>query len=294
VIRQEQFDTPGSVEVMVSNKLGDVLLRTHSAPTTEVELRREGSDGDEVVEDARVELQNFGDNQRVVVDVPKPSAFLWHNGPDVVVTVRLPEGASIDVETAAGKVVGEGTLGATRARTASGSISLGPIVGELVAQSASGDVMIASVTGGAEVTTASGSVRCGPLGKTVFVKTASGDVDVDSVHDRMTAQTASGDIVVGHLRDGCDLKTVSGDQRVRELVAGKAEFKTVSGDLTISVARGTTVAIDAESLSGSLSSEIDLSPDGPDGEGRDQHGGPHAELRARTVSGDVRIRRASA
>ena len=134
MIRQEQFDTPGSVEVMVSNKLGDVLLRTHSAPTTEVELRREGSDGDEVVEDARVELQNFGDNQRVVVDVPKPSAFLWHNGPDVVVTVRLPEGASIDVETAAGKVVGEGTLGTTRARTASGSISLGPIDGELVAQ----------------------------------------------------------------------------------------------------------------------------------------------------------------
>ena len=154
--------------------------------------------------------------------------------------------------------------------------------------------MIASVTGGAEVTTASGSVRCGPLGKTVFVKTASGDVDVDSAHDRMSAQTASGDIVVGHLRDGCDLKTVSGDQRVRELVAGKAEFKTVSGDLTISVARGTTVAIDAESLSGSLSSEIDLSPDGPDGEGQDQHGGPHTELRARTVSGDVRIRRASA
>ncbi len=294
MIRQERFDTPGPVEVMVNNKLGDVLMRTHSAPTTEVEVSGEGSDGDEVVENARVELRNFGGSQRVIVEVPTPPAFLWHSGPDVMVTVRLPEGASVDIETASGKIVGEGTLGATRTRTASGSISLGPVAGDLFAQSASGDVGVASVTGGAEITTASGSVRCGPLGKTVLVKTASGDVDVDSAHDRMTAQTASGDIEVGHVRDGCDLKTVSGDQRVRQLLAGEAEFKTVSGDLTVSVARGTTVAIDVESLSGSLSSEIDLSPEAPDGEGPDQQGGPHAKLRVRTVSGDVRIRRAPA
>ena len=294
MIRQERFDTPGRVEVIVDNKLGDVRLRTHAAPVTEVELRPEGAHGDEVIENARVELQKFDGDEKVIVEVPEPSGFLWRKETDVVVLVRLPEGASVDVATAAGKITGEGTLGATRARTASGDVSLGPVEGDLSARTASGDVTAASVTGGAELTTASGSVRCGPVGQTALVKTASGDIDVESVAGRMTAETASGDIGVGVLQDGCDLKTVSGDQRVRQLVMGKADFKTVSGDLTISVARGTAVTIDVESLSGALSSEIELSSEGPDDEGPAGQSGPRAELRARSVSGDVRIRRTPA
>jgi DUF4097 and DUF4098 domain-containing protein YvlB len=132
------------------------------------------------------------------------------------------------------------------------------------------------------------------VGLATLVKTASGDVEVESVGERLTARTASGNISVGQLSDGCDLQTVSGDQRVRRLIAGRAEFNTVSGDLTISVARGTTVGIEAEALSGSLSSEIELSPDGPGSEQPEQQAGPHAELRIRTVSGNARIRRAPA
>jgi DUF4097 and DUF4098 domain-containing protein YvlB len=293
VIRQERFDTPGQVELTIENKLGDVRLMTHATPVTEVELRREGSYGDEIIENARVELRKFDGNERVIVEVPERPGFLWRKDTEVVVTVRLPEGASIDVATASGKITAEGTLGGARVRTASGNISLGPVEGDLVARTASGDVTVASVAGVGEMTTASGSVRCGPLGKTALVKTASGDVDLGSVAGRMTAETASGDIAVGGLRDGCDFKTVSGDQRVRQLVAGRADFKTVSGDLTISVARGTAVMVDVESLSGSLNSEISLS-DAPVADGPDEQAGPRAELRARSVSGDIRVRRAPA
>jgi hypothetical protein len=51
--------------------------------------------------------------------------------------------------------------------------------------------------------------------------------------------------------------------------------------------------IDAESLSGSLSSEIELYPDEQGSPAPDQDG-PRAELRAHSVSGDVRIQRAPA
>jgi DUF4097 and DUF4098 domain-containing protein YvlB len=294
MIRQERFDTPGRVEVVVNNKLGDVRLIVHAAPVTEVELRREGPHGDEIVENASVEQQNFDGNSRVMVDVPDLSRSVWQRGADVVVTVRLPEGSSVDVGTVSGKITADGALGATRARTTSGDVSLGSVNGDLVVRSTSGDVMVGSVTGGAEIATASGSVRCGPLTKTGLVKTASGDVDVDSAQGSLTVETTSGDVTAGQLHDGCDLKTVSGDQRVRQLFAGIAQFKTVSGDLTVSVARGTAVVIDAESLSGSLSSEIELSSEEPAPEGPGQQAGPRAELRARTVSGDVRVRRAPA
>ncbi len=95
------------------------------------------------------------------------------------------------------------------------------------------------------------------------VKTVSGDVDIASAGGRLSAETMSGEIRAGDLADGCDLKTVSGDQSVRRLLAGEAEFSSVSGDMTIGVARGTAVMVDAQSLSGSLSSEIDLNEDGP-------------------------------
>ena len=52
--------------------------------------------------------------------------------------------------------------------------------------------------------------------------------------------------------------------------------------------------VDAQSLSGSLSSEIDLYQDEPEGTELDQQEGRRADLRAHSVSGDVHIQRAPA
>jgi hypothetical protein len=292
-MRQERFDTPGKVEVWVDNKLGDVRLQTHAELTTEVELRANGPQADEIVARARVEQQDFDGGQRVTVDVPFEAGFLRRRGADVFVMVRLPDGAAIDVQTVSGTLTGEGHFGAARVRTTSGDISLGSVGGDLVARSTSGDVTVTSVTGNAEVATMSGDVRCGDLHGAGLLKTASGDVTVDSTGGQLTIETMSGDVSAGQLVDGCDLKTVSGSQRVRQLVAGNAQFKTVSGDMTIAVARGTEVLIDAESLSGTLSSEIELYPDEP-AISHPGQGGRKTELRARSVSGDVRIQRARA
>jgi hypothetical protein len=51
------------------------------------------------------------------------------------------------------------------------------------------------------------------------------------------------------------------------------------------------VAVDASTVSGSVSSEIDLAMEEPDP--TDPEGLPRLELRARTVSGDLRIERAA-
>ncbi len=293
-MRQERFETSGQVELVVDNKLGDVRLRTHADATTEVELRGHGGQGDEIVERARVEHQTSGASHRVVVEVPHQSGFLWRGGSGVAVTVRLPEGALADLETVSGSVGADGRLGAVTVRTSSGDISLGPVDGDFVSHSTSGDITVGPVTGDADISTTSGSVRCGAVSRAAQVKTASGDVVVESAGHRLIAETTSGDVTVDQLADGCEMKTTSGDLRIRRLLAGKAELKTISGDVTIAVARGTAVMIDAESLSGSLSSEIELYPDEPAPAVSGQSEGPHAELQARSISGDVRIQRAPA
>jgi hypothetical protein len=115
-----------------------------------VELTANGARGDEIVGRARVEHQDFDGSERVIVDVPQPAGFLWRGGTEVLISVRLPDGANLDVETVSGTVTGEGQLGAARVRTTSGDVSLGPVNGDLVARSTSGDIAVGSVGGDAE------------------------------------------------------------------------------------------------------------------------------------------------
>jgi hypothetical protein len=69
----------------------------------------------------------------------------------------------------------------------------------------------------------------------------------------------------------------------------------VSGDILIGVRRGSRVYVDANTVSGSTSSELNLT-DAPaeDGDAGDADGGPMVEIRAKTVSGDVSLVRAAA
>ena len=85
------------------------------------------------------------------------------------------------------------------------------------------------------------------------------------------------------------MNSVSGDVVLAAVLAGPVDVRTVSGDVRVGIRRGSTLWVDATSVSGSMQSELpmeDQPPAGPEG--------PLVELRARTVSGDVRIVRAPA
>ena len=316
----QQFDTPGQVEVRIENKAGDVQLRTHSGTTTEVEVAGLGAHDDEGLEHVRVEHQELDGRHLVLVEVSSPvppsragvriygrsgarvevpglgtllgSSFVGSS--DVVVSVRLPEGAAINVVTSSGEIKAKGRFGPARVETMSGAVSVEVVTGDLDARSASGNVEVKSVTGETKITTASGDVQCGRLEGDTVVKTASGDVAVEASLGHLSVQTASGDVTAGELTGGCRLQTASGDQHVERLVAGRARFDTVTGDLRVAIARSTAVAVDAETVSGDLVSEIELGNDEPAGSEWDGAGDRRVELWARTVSGDLLIQRARA
>ena len=312
---QQRFETPGRVEVRVDNKAGPVRLRAYEGTVTEVELTMDGLDDPQALALVRVAHEELEGTHRVVVEVPSevanssgvqiygrrkvrvvvprlgdlvPALF---GGKQLVVTLRLPELATVDVSTLAGEISLDGKFGPTTVETSSGDVSVGSVAGNLEIRTDSGEVAVSYVSGEAKVTTLSGDVRCGTLSGTSRVKTASGDVFIDVSEGAVSAQTASGDVNIGRLEAGCQVQTASGDQEVDRLVAGIARMETVSGDLTVGVARSTLVAVDAESMTGDLQSEIELGSEEPP----DQFGnetGPRAELRAMTVSGDLLVRRA--
>jgi DUF4097 and DUF4098 domain-containing protein YvlB len=289
------FDTPGEVDLKVDNRAGDVHVRTHSLPVTDVEVTARGSGGEELVGSSRADHREAEGRHRVEVEVPARGGWmrsLMGAFADISVRVLVPEGCSVQVRTAAGEVSAEGPFGAVAVETASGEARIGPVAGDLDVRSGSGDISVASVEGEARINTASGDVRCGTLSAGGQVKTGSGDINIEVTLKDLSVNSASGDVTLGDVADGCRLQTASGDQRVARLVAGRAVFQTASGDVTVAVARGSLVAVEADTVTGDVSSEIELDAQGPEHawSGED---GPRLEVLARTVSGDVRIRRAA-
>jgi hypothetical protein len=107
-----------------------------------------------------------------------------------------------------------------------------------------------------------------------------GVVSATAVLSGITARAAvrgvSGDITLDGITGDVDAQTVSGDIEAQGL-DGKLSFHTVSGDLTL--AGGWLERVDANSVSGDVTADIDLDPRG--------------SVQVNTVSGDVALRLAA-
>jgi DUF4097 and DUF4098 domain-containing protein YvlB len=118
------------------------------------------------------------------------------------------------------------------------------------------------------------------------INTASGDVEIERTSGPGKVRSASGDVELGELEGDLKVQTASGDVRLGSVAAGKLTLQSASGDVEVGVARGSTVWMDVSSMSGDTSCELDPR-DEPPAEGR-----PLVEVKARTMSGDVEIKRA--
>ena len=100
----------------------------------------------------------------------------------------------------------------------------------------------------------------------------------------------SGDVTVTDARSGASVKSTSGDVTVRRAWSGSVRAATVSGDVVVGVPPGRGVSVDARSMSGDLSSEIDLGSSAAS----ESSDGTVVKITAHSVSGDVEIQRAPA
>jgi DUF4097 and DUF4098 domain-containing protein YvlB len=141
-----------------------------------------------------------------------------------------------------------------------------------------GDISAKSASGGVAVR--------GDVTGTLKVQNVSGDVSVGNVQGDVRMQTVSGDVTADAVNGDVHVTSVSGDVDLGRLSQGSVQLQTVSGDLQLAVARGSSVDVDATSTSGDLRSDVELSDAPASG------GGPTVVIRARSVSGAVRIVRA--
>jgi DUF4097 and DUF4098 domain-containing protein YvlB len=153
---------------------------------------------------------------------------------------------------------------------------------------ASGDAILDGNLAGLDVKSASGGVRVtGELDGDARVKTVSGDVRLAHLAGDLNVHTVSGDLAADAVDGSVSVKSVSGAVRVASLRAGVVTVRSVSGDIDLGIASGTSFDVDAGSASGELSSEVPLFAS--HGDDKD----PAVVIRGNTVSGDFRIFRAA-
>jgi hypothetical protein len=267
------FETPGPVGLRISSPAGDVVVATWDEPRVDVDVAplRDDEASRDAAAATRIEAVDRGGRHEIVVQVPKREGrfgFLGR-GPELRIAVRCPEGADLELTTHSADLDTRGTLG------------------DVNVKSASGDVMLGDARSLA-FTTASGDLSAGAIAGALTAKGASGDLDVRSVGGVATVNTVSGDVRIGPNQESLAVNAVSGDVEL-DAVGASVRVSTVSGDVRVAARQGLALWIDAQSVSGTLTSELDVE-DVPASE----PGAPQVELRIRTVSGDVRIARSHA
>ena len=183
--------------------------------------------------------------------------------------IRCPRGSDLAVRSSSADLEAVGALGAVEAKTQSGDVSLQGV-------------------GSADIATASGDVHVRDAEQSLSIRTLSGDVTVGRCCGTLTINVVSGDLAVVEAAAGVHVNTVSGDVEIKAAGGGAMQVGSVSGDVHLAIKPGESLYIDASSLSGDMSSELEL--EGAPAAGSD---GQVRELSIRTVSGDVQIVRAT-
>ncbi|MTD13735.1 DUF4097 family beta strand repeat protein [Nakamurella sp. YIM 132087] len=223
--------------------------------------------GPDPVDQVRVEHRPSDDGPDVLVVDTDPAREGRRGAFVVRVTAPLDSGVRIRSQSAPVTVTGPADR--VEVRSASGDVRLAHTRGRTVAQTASGDVSLESSTGDVDLRSASGDVRVGRVEGAAVLHSTSGSVRIDE---------AGGDVSV---------RNVSGDVRVGDAVAGKAEIHAVSGDVEIGVHAGSVARLDLRTVSGRTDTDFEVRDEQPAADA------PQLDIRVKTTSGDIRLRRAA-
>ncbi|MGE0580583.1 MAG: DUF4097 domain-containing protein [Steroidobacteraceae bacterium] len=269
-VNQRVAADPGG-QVVVNNVTGTVNVEAWERAEVEVT----GTLGADV---QRLDVGRDGNRVTVKVVLPKLASF---DDADADLTVRVPRASSLEVTAVSADTTVRGVAGPLRLKSVSG---------EIVARDAAKDCELKSVSGDIRV------VAGGPPARLVAY-TVSGNLVVDDLSGEIEATTVSGDMLLdlGTITNA-RLRSTSGDARFGARLARSArvEFESVSGNLTAKVVADAGFGAEADSFSGTLSNCFGVAPEsvskfGPGERMAFTRGEGSAHVRAKTMSGDVRI-----
>lgn len=208
------------------------------------------------------------DDDGISIEVDYDEAYHGRQSVATDLTIRVPAGAAVSVETVSASITVSGLTGVVELESVSGAISVTGAPAQLEVENVSGSVSVETAPDGAELAAVSGAIRVG---------TALGNLEAGNV---------SGSILIeGGQLAGADLETVSGNITCNAVpgARGDVDMETMSGTITLLVDAGAPADYHLETFSGSIVNQIGPEPK------RTSRYTPEKELRFNTGSGGPSI-----
>ena len=246
-------------EVWVENLAGSLVFEGWDSALVEVI----GTLGDGV---DRLDIES--DEDGIGIEVVFDEEFHGRQIEATDLTIRLPYGVSLDVETVSASISVSGMTGDLDLESVSGVIRVNGTPASLDAESVSGGVIVELAPDGSDLASVSGPIEIGG---------ASGHLDAENV---------SGNIMIeGGRLYGADLETVSGNITCKAIPgpSGDVDMETMSGTITLVVDPGAVAYYELSTFSGKIANEI-----GPEATRTSKYT-PGKELSFNTGSGGPRI-----
>jgi DUF4097 and DUF4098 domain-containing protein YvlB len=277
------FETPEPILAVVDVVVADVRIRARPCDTTTVEVTPSDPANPEDVRMAEQTRVEYTPPQLLVKSPKLRSWSIRSTGGSIDVTIELPAGSRVHGSGAMASFDADGPLGECRIKSGFGDIRL-DTAETLELKSGAGDIDVAGVTGRAEINAGTGDVRVRELGDGAVIKNSNGATWVGAAVGDLRLTAANGSIAVEKSGASVVAKSANGDVRLGEIVRGSVVLETKMGDLEVGIPEGTAAWLDARATAGRVHNALD-SADAPEGSAET------AEVRARTVIGDILIRR---
>lgn len=260
------------VTIEVSNVQGSVEITAWDKD--EVELVAE-------LESSKDQLEFEATPRRVSIEVDRPQSRYGRDQEDAHLTLRVPRGARLDVDTVSADIAVTGVRGQQTLQSVSGVVGTQAFDAPVSASAVSGDVTITGNGGKAPVTT----------------ENVSGTSTVTGVRGDFQGEVVSGEIQATiAAAANVDVNSVSGDIVINaELApAGEVDMETVSGVLTLNLKPPVNADFDIESFSGDI--EVCFGPKAhstskytPGSELSFTQGKGGARVEMQSLSGEIRV-----
>ncbi len=226
---------PGS-DVGIEVLSGSVTIEASGQNLVEVT----GTLGDGV-EDLEIDADEDG----VYIEVEYDEQYHGRQDVDTDLTIRVPAGVALSVETV------------------SASVSVTGLTGELDVETVSGAVDIASTPSELDVETVSGSIYVNRAPHEADISSVSGLIEVREAEGMLDAENVSGSITIhGGVIDGGDFETVSGDITCHAAAkpGSSLDMETMDGTITLTIDANLVASFDLTTFSGSIENQIGPEP----------------------------------
>lgn len=180
----------------------------------------------------------------------------------VAITVELPAGSSLVLNTAWTDVHTDGPLGDCELEVASGQVQLDHIAA-LRGHLSAGEVAIGHIAGTANIEGGSAGLRIGEVKGIVRYEGSTGKLWIGNAWSDIDLSSASGRFDIDRAEGSVIAKAANCPIRVGQMTRGQAELMNASGGIELGISEGTAAWVDAKSTKGTVRSSLPTQ-DNPD------------------------------